>query len=197
MKLAIDQYLRTELAIAEKNHTAFAKCCTECPGITRTTHQNYRKMEHPLTERIRKWCNYQERCSSQLEKKLRSMLLTPEDRERLYQQMHDEQFVDDRRFTESFVRGKIRLKQWGKVKVRFGLKELQLPQYLITEFIDLFPDEEYIEIVDQLIERKYARIAEEDEYTKRGKIAQFLAQRGFEQEIIWKRMDVVLRNKSL
>lgn len=142
-------------------------------------------MQEELAERLRRWCAYQERCSYQLNEKMRLMELTDEQKAKFTKMLIEEKFIDDQRFAHSFVSGKIRIKKWGRIKIRVELGRLKIASALIAEALDSFDENEYDAMVISAAEKKSELLKEPDKFIKTGKIAQFLVARGIEQSQAW------------
>ena len=77
-----------------------------------------KKNDKPLTpdqvlDKMGKYCAYQERCVKDVTDKLRSFDITQEAKDTIMAYLLDNRFVDNERFTRSFVRGKVNQSGWG------------------------------------------------------------------------------------
>lgn len=142
-------------------------------------------MEEELAERLRRWCAYQERCTSQLQEKMRKMELDDEQMTRFINLLTEEGFLNDERFAISFASGKIRIKKWGRIKVRAELNRLRIASSLIELALDAFDEEEYDALVIETARKKSTLMRETDKFIKTGKIANFLLSKGIEQQQAW------------
>jgi regulatory protein len=77
---------------------------------------------HEALAKLEAYCAYQERCSQEIHKKLDSWGLSFEDCTEIIRVLKENRFFDDVRFCESFVSGKVRIKRWGRIKIRYELK---------------------------------------------------------------------------
>lgn len=130
-----------------------------------------------IEDQIRSFCAYQERCSSEVELKLRKLNVP---RERWYEfvdKMIDEGFLDDVRFTRAFVRGKFRMKGWGKLMIIHGLQGKGIARELIQAAIESEIDpEEYHRTACRLVEGTGLGLDTNEEVAQ---IQQKLARKGF------------------
>lgn len=130
-------------------------------------------------------CAYQERCSSELETKLYQWRFDQEDMDRLLAHLISNNFLNEERFTEAFVSGKINIKKWGKIKIRQHLKQKRISKYSMDKGISSIDPEVYISNLTELAERKYLSLAsEKDSYAKKVKVYRFLASKGYETDLI-------------
>ena len=65
-------------------------------------------------ERIQSYCALQDRCQWDVEKKLNEWGLMKSTIEMIILDLISEQFINELRFSESFCRGKFRIKRWVK-----------------------------------------------------------------------------------
>ena len=74
-------------------------------------------------------CAYQERCSSELQKKLVQWRFNQEDMDRLLAHLISDDFLNEERFALAFVSGKVNIKKWGRIKIRQQLKLKHISKY--------------------------------------------------------------------
>ena len=130
-------------------------------------------------------CAYQERCSSELETKLFQWRFDREDSDRLLAHLISNNFLNEERFAEAFVSGKVNIKKWGKIKIRQHLKQKHISKYSMDKGIKSIDDEVYSSNLRSLVEKKFRSLSgEKDSYGKRVKIYRFLASKGYETDLI-------------
>ena len=138
-------------------------------------------------------CAYQERCSHELDKKMIQWGVDYEDRNRLLAHLIEYNFLNEERFAEAFVSGKVNIKKWGRVKIRQHLKQKFISDYSIKKGLESISEETYIGNLQKLTERKYASLSgEEDGYPKKVKIYRFLSSKGYEADLIKEVVDTVM-----
>lgn len=135
-------------------------------------------------KKISSYCAYQERCLMEVQNKLEEWGLSSSDTEKIIGKLLENDFLNESRFVESYVRGKFGLKKWGKVRIRQELKMREISNELIREALDAIDESEYQETLKFLAERKWKLTGEPDLYKKKAKVARFLAFRGFEADLI-------------
>ncbi|WMJ81057.1 recombination regulator RecX [Clostridium sp. MB40-C1] len=93
-------------------------------------------------------------------------------------------FVDDIRYTDMFIREKI--KSWGKSKIEYMLIKKGIPQEIINEALDKVTYDSQLEIAEKLGEKKYYIIikSEKDEKKIYNKISNYLLSKGYDYSII-------------
>jgi len=132
-------------------------------------------------------CAYQERCEFDLLKKLREWKFSDDDSNALIADLIINNFLSEERFAEAYVSGKIRIKKWGRVKIKAHLKQKRISAYSINRGISLIDEEEYLKNINHLTERKIASLQPEgDKYILKGKLVRYLNSKGYENDLIFR-----------
>jgi len=135
-------------------------------------------------KKISNFCAYQERSLFEVRVKLEDWGLKPEEVDKLISRLVEQDFLNEKRFVDSFVRGRFGLKKWGKVRIRQELKMRQIPNDMIMEALDALDEVDYEETLHFLAKRKWKLTRESDLYKKKAKVSRFLLFRGFESDLI-------------
>ena len=69
--------------------------------------------------KIEWFCAYQERCDQDVRKKLRSWNMDQEHTEILISDLISNRYLNEERFAEAYVSGKVNIKRWGRKKSIF------------------------------------------------------------------------------
>ena len=104
-------------------------------------------------EKIRRYCKYQDRSELEVRRKMAQLLVPEEERDSLMQQLVEDKFVDDERFAESFIRGKINQKRWGRIKIRAELQQHGITAALISQKLAEADEERYFENLRYLADK--------------------------------------------
>ncbi|MFC2102505.1 regulatory protein RecX [Bacteroidota bacterium] len=137
-----------------------------------------------LEVKLQRYCAYQERCTRDVEMKMRGWKIPEASKEKLIQQLKDDGFLDDTRFAASFVRGKFRANKWGRIRISNELRSRKLSDAIIAEALQEIDEEEYLETIRALIIRKSGEINPEKTLNKREKIINFVVGKGFETDLV-------------
>ena len=97
----------------------------------------------------------------------------------------EEGFVDEEQFSESFCRGKFRIKKWGRLKIVNALKRKNISDFCITKGLQQIKEAEYYKTLQEIYEKKKLSFNENNQFIKKGKIAKHLQQKGFESSLVW------------
>ena len=136
-------------------------------------------------QKIKHICSYQERNHQEVKEKLYSFGLYKMDVEMLLSQMIEENYLNEERFAIAFVGGRFRIKKWGRVKIRYELKQKRISDYCIKKGLASIAEEDYIKTLQKLFtEKKTSLKLEKNIFIKKQKIQSFLMQRGFEPQLI-------------
>ena len=130
-------------------------------------------------------CAYQERCSFDLQKKMNSWGLDRDTQDRLLADLITNNFLNEQRFAEAFVSGKVRIKRWGRIKIRIELKKKMISDYSIKKGLEQIDGDEYWKNLTHLADRKWEDLKKEkDQFKRKGKLFRFLASKGYESDLI-------------
>ncbi len=144
--------------------------------LTYTVEEFLKKMEN--------YCVYQDRCHQEVEKKLKETHLIPEAREKILLHLMEHDFLNEERFARSFARGKFRIKKWGKQRIIRELKMREISEYIIRQALKEIGDDEYLETLNELVEKQIVMVKETNSFKKRKKIFDYLYRRGYETGLI-------------
>lgn len=138
---------------------------------------------HEALAKLEAYCAYQERCAKEIQKKLEDWGLSFDDSAEILRSLQENRFFDDVRFCESFVSGKVRIKRWGRIKIRYELKLKGIKEELIRKALSEIDPLVYEENLKELTQRKWAE-TKGDEWTRKAKLHRFLASKGYENDLI-------------
>jgi len=127
----------------------------------------------------------QDRCQFDVLKKLTDWGLQKKTKESILKLLIIDNFIDEKRFAASFCRGKFKIKNWGKRKIINQLKSKKIPTKLINAGLKEIDESEYEKILEKLFYQKKETLNENNKFKQNIKIAKFLIQRGFENNLVW------------
>lgn len=130
------------------------------------------------------YCVYQDRCHAEVEQKMREFLLIDEAKDEIILYLLKENYLNEERFTRSYIRGKFYIKHWGRNKIKMHLKQKQISEKLINSCFDEIDEEDYVKMIRKIYEDYYSRQKGTQEYQKKSKTIKYLMSRGFEYEKI-------------
>ena len=137
-------------------------------------------------QRAKLYCAYQERSHVETKEKLYSFGLPREEVEQIIARLIDEDYLNEERFASAFARGKFRMKHWGRVKIRYELKQKYISELCIKKVMKEIDEEEYLKTLEKLTEEKLEELRQEkDILTRKKKVLSYLLQKGYERDIIF------------
>lgn len=136
------------------------------------------------TIKLMQFCAYRDRSQKEVETKLKEMRMIPQACEQITIQLMQENFLNEERFARSFVRGKFRIKKWGRIKIKQELKKRDISAPLIKSGFTEIDDSEYFNTLEEVAGKKLKLIKESNPYKKKQKLIYYLQQRGFEIPLI-------------
>ncbi len=136
-------------------------------------------------QKARHYCGYQERCHSEVQEKLYSFGLRKPQVEAALATLIEENYLNEERFAIQYAGGHFRLKQWGKVRIRYQLKQKQVSEYCIKKALAAIEDEDYLRTLAKLAEQKWELLKDEKNlFARKHKVKEYLQQKGYEMEFI-------------
>ncbi|MCY0979363.1 regulatory protein RecX [Chryseobacterium wangxinyae] len=135
-------------------------------------------------QKLVNYCVYQDRCHAEVEQKMREFVLIPEAKDEILLYLMKENYLNEERFTRSYIRGKFNIKHWGKNKIKMHLKQKGINEKLINRCFDEIDDEDYLNIIRKIYESHFSKQKGLQVYQKRSKTIKYLLSRGFEYDNI-------------
>ncbi|MCB0559069.1 MAG: RecX family transcriptional regulator [Lewinellaceae bacterium] len=135
--------------------------------------------------KMQRYCAYQERCHEEVRSKLLNMGVYSDWREEIIVQLIEENFLNEERFARSFARGKFRIKQWGRNRIRQELKKRKISDYCVRKAMEEIEEADYRSTLETALVKKNISLDEEDAYQRKAKLARYAVSRGFESELAW------------
>lgn len=130
------------------------------------------------------FCAYQERSQHEIRNKLYEWGLHQNEVETIISELIENNFLNEERFAIAYTLGKFRIKGWGKIKIRQGLKLKRVPDKLIQKSLQKIDEDDYFDTLKKVLIKKSAIVKEKDPYKRRYKLMQYAASRGFEKDLI-------------
>src|SRR5438045_176735 len=100
--------------------------------------------------KLRQYCAYQERSHSEVQQKLWDLGVWKSEHGDIIASLIEDDYLNEERFAKAFVGGKFRMKDWGRKKIYYGLKEKGVSDYVIKRAMKEIDDEAYRETLREL-----------------------------------------------
>ena len=89
-------------------------------------------------------------------------------------------YLNEERFTMAFVRGKFKIKKWGKRRLTSELKQRNISSYLLNKALKQISEVDYNATFENLANKKAASLTGISTIAKKKKLADYLIYRGWE-----------------
>ncbi len=129
-------------------------------------------------------CSKAEKSPLSIEKKIIQWGLNSDDSNVVLQKLFEHNFLNEQRFATSYVRDKYRFNRWGRIKIRYFLKNEGISNECITEALNEIDTEQYQQNLHSLLTEKYRKTKAKDAYDLKVKLIRYALSRGFENDII-------------
>ena len=138
-----------------------------------------------VLDKMAKYCAYQERCVKDVTEKLKTFELTQKEKDEILDYLIDNRFVNNTRFAQAFVKGKINQSGWGLNKIRFHLAQKGIDKAIIDEALQTYDEETYRQRLLDILKSKSKTVKAENDFEKNRKLATYAMQKGFEANLVW------------
>ena len=135
-------------------------------------------------QKLRQYCAYQERSHYEVQQKLYELGIRRQDQDEILAALIEEDYLNEERFAVQFVGGKFRMKDWGRRKIYFALKEKRVSDYSIKKALQQIDEEAYIAVLKELAEKKCESLKEEPWLVRKRKTIDYLLQKGYESDLV-------------
>jgi len=144
-------------------------------------------------KKLEYYCAYQERCHKEVAQKLKDMYMIPEAIDVIIVHLLEHNFLNEERYTKAFVSGKLKIKKWGKRRLVLELKRKNISKTNINQALTEIDEKEYIDIFNDLAEKRFNSIKEKNKYKKRKKLADYLLYRGWESFLVYDKVNELIK----
>lgn len=135
-------------------------------------------------QKLKHYCTYQERSHYEVKQKLWELGVLRGDHDELIATLIDEDYLNEERFAIQFAGGKFRMKEWGKKKILYGLREKKVSDYSIKKALAAIDEEDYMKVLSKLAEEKYNSLKDEQYLERKKKTVDYLIQKGYEYDLV-------------
>lgn len=134
--------------------------------------------------KLEAFCAYQERCVQEIENKLRDWGINGEQVDFIVADLISNNFLNEERFASAFVSGKMRIKKWGRIKIKQHLKQKNISSYSLNKALKEIDEEEYLNNLNSLTEKKIRLTKAKSKWDKRMKVQRYLLSKGYETNLV-------------
>nr|WP_282161999.1 regulatory protein RecX [Ulvibacterium marinum] len=149
------------------------------------------------TKKMERYCAYQERCHKEVVSKLKEMHMIPEVIDQIMAHLILENYLNEERFAKSFARGKFSIKKWGRNRILKELKLRNISKYNIQTALQEIDEEDYKKTLDTLANKRVEQLTGKSLQEKRRKLADYLLYRGWENHLVYDKIQTLLKEHHL
>jgi len=106
--------------------------------------------------------------------------------------LRKEKYLDNTRFARSFINDKLRFNKWGKTKIVFELRKLNIPESIYNPILEDLAGDEFEKQLMHILSIKEKSVNAKNDYDKRTKLIRFALGRGFSMDLCIKCVDEIL-----
>lgn len=135
-------------------------------------------------QKLKQYCGYQERCHYEVSQKLWELGVASSYHDEIISTLIEENYLNEERFATMFAGGKFRMKQWGRKKIIYALKEKKISEYCIKKALKEIDEDDYLKLVKEEAGKKYLQLKSEQHLVRKKKTIDYLLQKGFETDLV-------------
>ena len=136
-------------------------------------------------KKLEYYCAYQERCHKEVIAKLKTLGMIPSVIDKIISELIKANYLNETRFTQSFVRGKFRIKKWGKNRILQELKVRDISSFNIKLGMKEISDDNYQKTFYDLFEKRRREVKQLTKTEQKKKIFSYMSYRGWENSKVY------------
>jgi len=141
--------------------------------------------------KLQYYCSYQDRCHKEVTEKLKTFNVKQHESNQIISNLINDNYLNESRFSESFVRGKFKIKNWGKIRIISELKRRNISPYNITLGLKEVEDQDYLNKFEEIFKKKLSSLSNLSSDVKKKKIISYLQYRGWESNLIYSKINEI------
>jgi regulatory protein len=135
-------------------------------------------------QKLRHYCRYQERSLNEVKEKLYDLGVSKKDQEEIISSLIEDNYQNEERFATAFASGKFRINYWGRIKIKYELKQKRINDQVIRIALQQIDEKNYSEVLKKLAKEKYASLKNEQYLIRKKKTLNYMIQKGYEVALI-------------
>jgi regulatory protein len=130
-------------------------------------------------------CSQREYCIEDIRAKMQSWSVGNTDSDRIISILIQENFINEKRYAEAFVKDKFRYNKWGKIKIRASLKMKNIPGDIINHALDSIEADLYKKTIEKLLTAHRRSVKAKNQFDLKGKLLRYGLSKGFESDLLY------------
>ena len=144
-----------------------------------------------IESKLQYYCSYQDRCHKEVIEKLKTFNIKSNESNEIISNLIKDNYLNESRFSENFVRGKFKIKNWGKVRIVRELKQRNISRYNINLGLKEIDSQEYQNKLDEIFKNKLSSLDNLNKTIIKKKIISYLLYRGWESNLIYSKINEI------
>jgi regulatory protein len=136
--------------------------------------------------RCLKLCSSKEYCVNDISEKLSEWDLPKATVSEVLNVLIREKYIDNNRYAYAYAHDKFSFNHWGKVKIKFHLKQKKIEGETIQKALDAIDERAYEQAIIIEINKKKKTVMANTDFERNGKIARSVIAKGFEPEKVFR-----------
>jgi regulatory protein len=130
-------------------------------------------------------CSRREFCIRDIREKLESWGVGITDNERIIGLLIKENFINEERFANAFVKDKFNYNKWGKVKIAAHLRVKNIQGDVISAALESIDNKLYIKSIKELIDNHRRFVKAKNQYDLKARLLRYGLSKGFESHLLY------------
>jgi len=130
-------------------------------------------------------CAGREYCSEDIRAKLNSWGINNPDADDIISKLIRDNFINDKRYIEAFVKDKYHHNKWGKVKIAAHLRAKKIGAEYVESALAMLDENEYRQMIRDILASHRKFIKAKNQFELKGKLLRFGLSKGFESHILY------------
>lgn len=135
-------------------------------------------------QKLRQYCAYQERSHNEVQQKLYELGIHKLHHDEIISTLIEEDYLNEERFAKAFAGGKFRMKDWGRKKIYYALKEKRVSEYNIKQAMKEIDEDAYLKNLKELVQEKFESLKGEQYLVRKKKTIDYMVQKGYEFDLV-------------
>ena len=122
-----------------------------------------------------------------MKNKLLSLKVNVNSAEKIIKSLKENDYLNEDRYVKLFIQGKLRIKKWGKIKLKNELRIRSIDKNIIEKYINGISETDYLSYFNDFSRTKIERLKGTQDQKKRSFINYF-TYRGWENTLIYEKL---------
>jgi regulatory protein len=148
--------------------------------------------------RLAAYCAKAERSPRQIRDKLKNYQLANDELALILKKLISENYLNEKRFAQSFAIDKLKFNKWGKIRISRELNAHGISDEIIGTVFEYIDEEVYADILRKVINYKWKQTTNEKElYIRKNKVIKYVLQKGFSFDEVSSFVDEIMRHQFI